>query len=281
MLWLPWAARVELYIGRASPTGEDRNTGLGPEIGVSRRPPRRQRRPPTPTCPGWPPRCPRLITRTAGSYKDGGKPIVTVTVSAAARSVGAAGAVPRLVTRSGADLARATAQLQRTASIPGTAWMVDPATNQVVVSADRTVTGGKLAQLTGVVERLGGAVRLERLAGTLSTRIAGGDAIYGGGLRCSLGFNVHRPGAVGAYFLTAGHCANAAATWSGPGGQVLGNRVGSSFPDNDYALIQYTTNVSRPGTVNRPDPDHGVRAERRQRWCAVRLQHRARADVRR
>ncbi len=190
----------------------------------------------------------RLGTRTAGSYQDGGKLVVTVTDGATARSARAAGAVPRLVSRSGADLARATAQLQRTASIPGTAWMVDPATNQVLVSADSTVTGAKLAQLTGVMERLGGAVRLERLAGTLSTRITGGDAIYGGGFRCSLGFNVNRGGT--AYFLTAGHCANAGATWSGPGGQVLGTRVGSSFPGNDYALIQYTANVSRPGAVN-------------------------------
>jgi streptogrisin D len=31
---------------------------------------------------------------------------------------------------------------------------------------------------------------------------------------------------------------------------VLGNRVGSSFPGNDYALIQYTTGVSRPGAVS-------------------------------
>jgi streptogrisin D len=101
-----------------------------------------------------------------------------------------------------------------------------------------------------VVAKLGGAARLERLSGTLRPTITGGDAIYGGPYRCSLGFNVNRPGTSEAFFLTAGHCANAAATWSAGGGQVIGSRVGSSFPDNDYALIRYTANVARPGAVN-------------------------------
>ena len=53
--------------------------------------------------------------------------------------------------------------------------------------------------------------RVEHVAGTFSTTISGGDAIYAGGCRCSLGFNV-RSGST-YYFLTAGHCANIGATW--------------------------------------------------------------------
>jgi streptogrisin D len=192
----------------------------------------------------------RLGAAAAGSYLDqaSGRLVVNVTGAAAAAEVRAAGAQPRLVTRSAARLTAATARLGRETRIPGTAWGVDPVTNQVVVTADSSVTGARLAQLRAVVARLGDAARLESTPGVYSTRITGGDAIYGGPYRCSLGFNVSRAGVP--YFLTAGHCANAAATWSQAGGQVIGSRAGSSFPGNDYALIRYTANVSRPGAVN-------------------------------
>jgi streptogrisin D len=193
----------------------------------------------------------RLGTASAGSYQDAaGRLVVTVTDEATARSVRASGAVPRFVARSGAVLQAATDQLGRSATIPGTSWATDPLTNQVLVTADSTVTGAKLDRLRSVVAGLGGAARLEQVPGTLSTRITGADAIFGGPFRCSLGFNVLRPGTNEAYFLTAGHCGNAAASWSATGGQVIGSRFGSSFPGNDYALIRYTANVARPGAVN-------------------------------
>ncbi len=193
----------------------------------------------------------QLGARTAGSYQDAasGALVVTVTDDAAARAVRSAGAVPRLVARDGAQLRQATAALDRTARVPGTAWMVDPVSNQVVVSVDSTVTGAKLARVQAAVAKLGGAVRTERIAGTLSTRITGGDAIYGGPYRCSLGFNVSRGGT--AYLLTAGHCTNAADTWYGSGNRLIGPRVGSSFPGNDYGIVQYTAGGwDRPGAVN-------------------------------
>src|SRR5262245_6648409 len=65
--------------------------------------------------------------RTAGSYLDGnGQLVVTVVDAAAAEQVRAAGAVAQLVSRSGAQLAAATAELDRSAAVPGTAWAVDP-----------------------------------------------------------------------------------------------------------------------------------------------------------
>ncbi|MCW2903280.1 MAG: peptidase alpha-lytic pro domain protein, partial [Streptosporangiaceae bacterium] len=151
----------------------------------------------------------QLGSRSAGSYLDGrsGKLVVTVTDSAAAQTVAAAGAIPRTVARSGADLKKITSALDRSAKIPGTAWAVDPAANQVVVSLDQSITGAKLAKVQSVVTKFGGAARVERVPGTFSLRIAGGQAIYTGGSRCSLGFNV-RSSSGANYFLTAGHCTN-------------------------------------------------------------------------
>ena len=79
----------------------------------------------------------------------------------------------------------------------------------------------------------------------LSTLIAGGDAIYAGGGRCSLGFNV-RSGST-YYFLTAGHCTNIGTTWyaNSASTTVLGTRAGTSFPGNDYGIVRYTSIASR------------------------------------
>ena len=161
-------------------------------------------------------------------------------------------AIPATATTTTADATTVTAALERDARIPGTAWATDEATGKVVVSYDSTVTGGKWTALTAVTDRFGDAVQLEAIGGRLSKYINGGTAIYGGGYRCSLGFNV-RNSAGTYYFLTAGHCGNLASTWYANSSQttVLGSRSGSSFPGNDYAIIRYTnTPISHPGTVN-------------------------------
>ena len=176
--------------------------------------------------------------------------VVTVTDEAAAASVRATGAVAKVVAHSRAQLEQATAELQSGATIAGTAWAVDPVTNQVVVSYDSTVVGEKLARLTAVTSRLGDTVRLEQSSGTFSVKIAGGEAIYSGGYRCSLGFNVVSGSTY--YFLTAGHCGNIGTTWYANSARttVLGTRSGTSFPGNDYALIRYTnTSIAHPGNV--------------------------------
>jgi streptogrisin D len=190
-----------------------------------------------------------LGARTAGTYIDSatGATVVTVTDVAAAQAVRDAGAVPKLVTRSGAQLAAVQATLDRTMKIAGTAWAVDPVSNQVLISLDSTVTGAKLAKVQAVAKQLGAAVRTERVAGTFTPTISGGQAIYTGGSRCSLGFNV-RSGST-YYFLTAGHCTNAGVTWS-DGSRTLGTRAGSSFPGNDYGIVRYTsTPTDTQGTV--------------------------------
>jgi streptogrisin D len=140
--------------------------------------------------------------------------------------------------------------LERDARIPGTAWVTDDRTGRIIVSYDSTVTGAKWTALTAVTKQFGDRIQFESIGGVLSKRINGGQAIYGGGYRCSLGFNV-RSGST-YYFLTAGHCTNLASTWYANSSQttVLGTRSGTSFPGNDYGIVRYTnTSIAHPGTV--------------------------------
>lgn len=173
-------------------------------------------------------------------------------VTAATDRIRTAGTRPQPARHGAKGLAAVTRTLEESARIPGAAWAVDPRTAQIVVSLDQTVTGAKLGALTRLLSRFGTAVRVERVAGTLTPRIAGGDPIYGGQYRCSLGFNVRNSSNV-YYFLTAGHCGNIAATWYTDSAHltVLGTTTGSSFPGDDYALVKYTnTGIAHPGTVD-------------------------------
>jgi streptogrisin D len=196
----------------------------------------------------------QLGARSAGSYIDTvtGRQVVTVTDASAADAVRAAGAVPQLVKRGADQLNAAIAQLDRFAKITGTAWAVDPVANQVVLSVDSSVTGASLAQVNIMARQLGDTVRVEHLNGVLSMNISGGNAIYGGQFRCSLGFNVRN--SAGAYFfLTAGHCGNIASSWYSNSSHtiLLGTRAGTSFPGNDYAYIRYSTSfTNHPGTIS-------------------------------
>jgi streptogrisin D len=111
---------------------------------------------------------------------------------------------------------------------------------------DSTVAGAKLETVKAAVARAGDAARLEHSAGEFSTRISGGEAIYSGGSRCSLGFNVHSGSTY--YFLTAGHCTNIGTSWTN-GSSTIGTRAGTSFPGNDYGIVRYTSSISHPSSV--------------------------------
>lgn len=134
------------------------------------------------------------------------------------------------------------------ADVGGTAWHVDAASGRVVVLADSTVSPAGLAKLKKSAGADAGALKIERTAGVFSPLLSAGDAIYGGGYRCSLGFNVVKGGTH--YFLTAGHCGNVVKTWYADSGQntLVGSTVNSSFPGNDYALVSYdNSSVSHSG----------------------------------
>ena len=93
----------------------------------------------------------------------------------------------------------------------------------------------------------GDAVRIERVEGTFSPYISGGQAITTGGSRCSLGFNVRRGGVD--HFLTAGHCTKIGTTWTAPAAWP-GHARRHELPGQRLRLVRYTTAAPRPGNVS-------------------------------
>jgi streptogrisin B len=132
--------------------------------------------------------------------------------------------------------------------VAGIAWYVDTAADRVVVTADSTVSASELTTIKRAAGTNAGAIQVNRTPGVFTKLLSGGDAIYGGGYRCSLGFNVVKGSTY--YFLTAGHCGDVANTWytNSSHTTLIGATIGSSFPGNDYALVRYdNTSLSHPG----------------------------------
>ncbi|MEU5052179.1 S1 family peptidase [Streptomyces sp. NPDC021096] len=137
------------------------------------------------------------------------------------------------------------------ADVAGTAWVVDPRTNTLVVTADSSVSDAAIARIRRQAGPGAEALRVERTPGTFRKLLAGGDAVYAPSWRCSVGFNVRKGSTY--YFLTAGHCtegkpqyyANSSHTTS------IGPTTGTSFPGNDYGIVQYAnTSIAHPSAVN-------------------------------
>ncbi|MET7438605.1 S1 family peptidase [Streptomyces sp. NPDC005568] len=199
----------------------------------------------------------RLGDAFAGSYYDAGRQQIIINVvgddSEVVNEIREAGAVPNQVDNSTATLKAAARTLRTDATIPGTAWSVDPKTNEIRVTADSTVTGARWNQLTSTVKSLGSDVAtVKRSSGTFKTFVEGGDAIFGGGARCSLGFNVTADDGSPA-FLTAGHCGVAAAEWSdAQDGAPIATVDQATFPGaGDFALVKYDDpNTEAPSTVD-------------------------------
>nr|WP_306296956.1 S1 family peptidase [Streptomyces sp. Amel2xC10] len=199
----------------------------------------------------------RFGRSVTGTYYDTARKQLVVNVVSGdddvADLVRKAGARARLVDRSADQLNSAAGTLKRKATIPGTSWAVDPVANQILVTADSTVTGAKWDKLEATVRSLGpGAARIEKTAERFDLFAAGGDAIFSGRSRCSLGFNVVRNGAPA--FLTAGHCvAGGNRNWSDrAGGAPIATARAALFPGRgDFALVTYNNrNTPAPSTVN-------------------------------
>ncbi|MFE6649641.1 S1 family peptidase [Nocardioides sp. NPDC057772] len=159
-------------------------------------------------------------------------------------------------------LAAAHSAVDRSA-VSGIAWYTDEATGKVVVTADSTVTKADLAKLTKAAGSNADALTIKRTAGTFTTLLGAGDAIYGSGYRCSLGFNVQSGSSY--YFITAGHCGDEVATWYANSAQstLIGPTVSSSFPGNDYALVRYDNpSLSHPGGFTVADAYVGQKVTR-------------------
>ncbi|MFI6034951.1 S1 family peptidase [Streptomyces sp. NPDC051315] len=198
----------------------------------------------------------------AGSYYDSGQQQLVVNVIDVSGDKNnvivqakKAGAKIREVENSTAELDAAAQTLKAEATIPGTSWAVDPRTNKILVTADSTVTGSKWDQLESTVQSLGAdTATIKKSAGTFKTFASGGDAIFGGGARCSLGFNVTAGDGAPA-FLTAGHCGVAAEAWSdAEDGEPIATVDQATFPgEGDFALVKYDD----PATVAPSEVDLG------------------------
>ena len=184
-----------------------------------------------------------LGAQAAGAYLDAsGRLTVNVLGARAAAQVWAAGATPRLVTRSSASLGRVQAALNAAGNAPvGASWGVDVASNTVLVS----VPAGRGAAFVARARSFGSTVRVERIPAVRTQAFYGGQAIYRGGSRCSAGFNT-RSGSGRNYVLTAGHCTDLGGTWTTSSGQTIGPVAASSFPGNDYGAIR----ISNPASLN-------------------------------
>ncbi|MEV4333131.1 S1 family peptidase [Streptomyces sp. NPDC049597] len=157
-----------------------------------------------------------------------------------------AGAAPQ-ETYSATQLSRVSDAVLK-AGVGGTAWHVDEASGRVVVTADSTVSRAGIAKLKKAAGADAGALSIQRDSGVFTPLGSAGDAIYGSGYRCSLGFNVVSGNTY--YFLTAGHCGDVSRNWYANSAQttLIGPTVGSSFPGNDYALVRYdNASLSHPG----------------------------------
>jgi streptogrisin D len=195
-----------------------------------------------------------LGAKSVGSYVSAGKLVVNVTDAASAAQVRAAGATPKLVAHSAAQLASVQASFLNAPAVVGSAWGMDPVTNQVVLSLPAGAKGAAVNALKAAAARAGSAARVETLSTPVRPLITGGDAIFTSGARCSLGFNV-RNSSNQNFFLTAGHCTNIGSTWTTSSGALIGSRVASSFPGNDYGVVRYssTSTVAASGTVGGQD----------------------------
>lgn len=164
--------------------------------------------------------------------------IVATTDPAAAQQVRAAGAVPRVVSL---DLLTLNSVMEvldsRADTVPDavTGWYVDPVTNSVVVSATDPAAAEEFAAGQQ-------GVRIEQVARrpVPFADLRGGDAIEAAaGARCSIGFSATSGSA--RYIITAGHCTEAGGTWSAADGSLIGSVAHSSFPGNDFGLIEVTS----------------------------------------
>ncbi|MBB5850686.1 carbohydrate-binding protein [Amycolatopsis umgeniensis] len=189
----------------------------------------------------------RLGPSYAGSWLDAAGTTLTVAVTDAALegAVRAAGATPKTVTRSAAQLDAAKLSLDTKGTsapktVPG--WYVDATTNSIVVLANAGTEEAAKSWATA------SGVSADAVRVATSTEspvplidVIGGNAYTFGSGRCSIGFSVEGG------FVTAGHCGTTGTRTSNPSGTV----AGSSFPGNDYAWVRVDAGNTPRGLVNR------------------------------
>jgi streptogrisin C len=176
---------------------------------------------------------------------------VATTDPARAAMIRSAGATAEVVERSAAELDAARAGLdRRSRSVPPAgvhSWYVDPATNQVVLSADSRTAAQRFGRAAGVGPELLDTVVSSEVPRPLAD-VRGGDQfsrpVSGGAVLCSVGFSVNGG------FVTAGHCGAAGNPTNGFNGAAQGTFQGSTFPGNDYAWVAVNSGWTPQPWVN-------------------------------
>lgn len=116
-----------------------------------------------------------------------------------------------------------------------TAWWADPATRSVVLALDHRPRDARVAGYVSDARRLDPRIRVVEGVASLSPRdlsprdaLVGGDAIYLGNSRCSVGFSARsRSGAP--RMITAGHCTSSGGDVLGTNSKLIGSVQSSVF----------------------------------------------------
>jgi len=186
----------------------------------------------------------------AGAWIPAGGTRLTVAVTdlGAAAVIRKAGATPKVVAHSTADLTAARRRLDANAAkVKNTTvrgWYVDVAANRIVVTA---APGRSAAARTFAATSGAGAVTVVEAAEAPKPMydIRGGDQyVINGNTLCSVGF------AVAGGFVSAGHCGGVNSPTLGYNNVAQGTFAGSSFPGNDYSWIRTNGNWTPQPWVN-------------------------------
>jgi streptogrisin C len=168
---------------------------------------------------------------------------IAVTDASMAAQVQAAGAVPKLVTRSVAQLDAAKKALDSAAtkadrSLPG--WYVDVPANKVTIQGlpGQTAKAQALAANAGIPASALKVVTTKAAPRPLADGIGAQPyfiSLAEGTARCSIGFSVEGG------FVTAGHCGAVGDQTTGFNQLELGSVVASTFPGNaDFGVVKIT-----------------------------------------
>ncbi|HEX3780719.1 MAG TPA: S1 family peptidase [Pseudonocardiaceae bacterium] len=128
---------------------------------------------------------------------------------------------------------------------PNTAWGIDPATHQMVLTLSDAAPSTGTQRLLATAHRFGGMVGVRRITQPLTEQVLGGDQIRTDQILCSAGFNVTKDDQD--YVITAGHCTQGLPYW-----RDLGPSVVSDFPSTDFGLIRNESGDS-PAALDRYD----------------------------
>ncbi|MEV6243903.1 S1 family peptidase [Lentzea sp. NPDC051838] len=181
-----------------------------------------------------------------GSWIDQASGRLTVAVTKPGLSVN--GAETKVVKNSLSQLNGTRSVLDLMSAPAGiTSWRVDEQSNAVVVEVNKNARDAAADQWIATAKGISGAVQVAEVAEAPTTLydLRGGDAVYMGGGRCSLGFSVTGG------FVLAGHCGRTGTAISGYNRVAAGTFAGSTFPGNDYAWVRTNANWTPRPWVNR------------------------------